>query len=187
MERRSKVVLITGMQAAGKSTIAPLLAARLGPTAATLDGDVFYKAVVAGAEVMTPDPSAEAVRQLELRYDASALVAQHYADAGFDFVCSDIVLGDHVDKWFAGLRDVETYLVVLVPSVDSIVEREIGRGGNNSYRDWQEPGDTLADGVRALLKDLEAMPRRGLWLDTTDLTPEQSVDAILADLPKARW
>ena len=88
-----KVVLVTGMQAAGKSTIAPLLAARLGPPAATLDGDVFYRGVVAGAEIMTPDPSAEAVRQLQLRYDASALVAQHYADAGFDFVCSDIILG----------------------------------------------------------------------------------------------
>jgi chloramphenicol 3-O-phosphotransferase len=182
-----KVVLVTGMQAAGKSTVAPLLASRLGPPAATLDGDVFYRGVVAGAEVMTPDPSPEALRQLELRYDASALVAQHYADAGFDFVCSDIILGEHVQKWFAGLRGVETYLVVLIPSVESIVEREIGRGGNNSYRDWQTPGGSLADGVRALQAGLEEIPRRGLWLDTTGQTPEQSVDAILADLEKARW
>jgi len=175
------------MQAAGKSTIAPLLATRLGPPAATLDGDVFYTGVVAGAEVMTPDPSTEALRQLQLRYDASALVAQHYADAGFDFVCSDIVLGADVEKWFARLQGVETYLVVLIPSVDSIVEREIGRGGNNSYRDWQGPGGTLADGVRALQADLKEIPRRGLWLDTTGQTAEQTVDAILADLPTARW
>jgi hypothetical protein len=133
---------------------------------------------------MTPEPSAEAVRQLELRYDATALVAQHYADAGFDFVCSDIILGDHVEKWFAGLRGVATYLVVLNPSVESIVEREIGRGGNNSYRDW---GASLEDGVRALRAGLEEIPRRGLWLDTTGQTPERTVDAILADLEKARW
>jgi chloramphenicol 3-O-phosphotransferase len=182
-----KVVLVTGMQAAGKSTIAPLLARRLGPPAATLDGDVFYRGVVAGAEIMTPEPSAEAVRQLELRYDASALIAQHYADAGFDFVCSDIILGEHVQKWFARLWGVESYLVVLVPSVESIVEREIRRGGNNSYRDWQGPDGSLEDAVRALQKGLEEIPRRGLWLDTTDQTPEQSVDAILADLGKARW
>ncbi|NUR95465.1 MAG: hypothetical protein HOV67_09415 [Kribbellaceae bacterium] len=184
MGAMSKVVLVTGMQAAGKSTIAPLLAARLGPPAATLDGDVFYRGVVAGAEIMTPDPSPEAVRQLELRYDASALVAQHYADNGFDFVCSDIVLGEHVERWFSRLRSVDPYLVVLVPSVESIVAREIGRGGN-SYRDWQEPGGSLENAVRALQAGLDEIPRRGLWLDTTGLTPEETVDAI--DLEKARW
>jgi chloramphenicol 3-O-phosphotransferase len=180
-----KVVLITGMQAAGKSTIAPLLAARLGPPAATLDGDVFYRGVVAGAAQMTLDPTAEAVRQLELRYDASALIAQHYADNGFDFVCSDIVLGEHVERWFSRLRDVEKYLVVLVPSVESIVAREIARGGANSYRDWQEPGGSLEDAVRALQAGLDEIPRRGLWLDTTGQTPAETVDAI--DLEKARW
>ncbi|HET6989543.1 MAG TPA: AAA family ATPase [Kribbella sp.] len=184
MDRSPKVVLVTGMQAAGKSTIAPLLAARLGPPAATLDGDVFYRGVVAGAAHMTPDPSPEAVRQLELRYDATALMAQHYADAGFDFVCSDIILGEHVEKWFALLRGVETHLVVLIPSVESIVEREIARGGRNSYRDW---GDSLEDGIRALQAGLEEIPRRGLWLDTTGQTPEQSADEILTNLPKARW
>ncbi len=178
----AKVVLVTGMQAAGKSTIAPLLAARMGPPAATLDGDVFFRGVVAGAEVMTPDPSAEAVRQLELRYDASALVAQHYADAGFDFVCSDIILGDDVERWFSRLHDVDPYLVVLVPSVESIVEREIGRGGANSYRDW---GPSLEDGVRALQAGLDDIPRRGLWLDTTGQTAAETVDGI--DLEKARW
>lgn len=134
---------------------------------------------------MTPEPSTEAVRQLELRYDASAMVAQHYADAGFDFVCSDIVLGEQVERWFSRLRGVETYLVVLVPSVESIVEREIARGGGNSYRDWQEPGGTLADAVRALQAGLDEIPRRGLWLDTTGQTPAQTVDEI--DLEKARW
>ncbi|WP_427893769.1 phosphotransferase-like protein [Kribbella sp. GL6] len=181
----AKVVLVTGMQAAGKSTIAPLLAARIGPPAATLDGDVFYHGVVAGAEVMTPDPSAEAIRQLELRYDASSLVAQHYADAGFDFVCSDIVLGEHVERWFSRLHNVEKYLIVLVPSVESIVEREVARGGGNAYRDWEQPGGSPADAVRALQAGLEEIPRRGLWLDTTGQTPEETVEAI--DLEKARW
>ena len=173
------------MQAAGKSTVAPLLAARMGPPAATLDGDVFYRGVVAGAEVMTPDPTSEAVRQLELRYDASALVAQHYADNGFDFVCSDIMLGEDVERWFSRLRNVEPYLVVLVPSVESIVARELGRGGGNAYRAWQEPNGSLADAVLALQAGLDEIPRRGLWLDTTGQTPEQTVDAI--DLEKARW
>ncbi|MEU8221727.1 AAA family ATPase [Kribbella sp. NPDC048915] len=182
-----KVVLVTGMQAAGKSTVAPLLAARLGPPAATLDGDVFYRGVVAGAEIMTPSPSAEALRQLELRYDASALVAQHYADNGFDFVCSDIILGSHVDRWFSQLRDVAKYLVVLVPSVESVVRREVGRGGGNAYRDWQRDGGSLEDAVRAFQPDVDATPRRGLWIDTSNQTPAETTAQILADLDRARW
>jgi chloramphenicol 3-O-phosphotransferase len=181
----AKVVLVTGLQAAGKSTVAPLLAARMGPPAATLDGDVFYRGVVAGAEIMTPDPTAEAVRQLHVRYDASALIARHYADNGFDFVCSDIILGADVERWFSRLHDVETYLIVLVPSVEAVVERELARGGGNSYRDWQEPGRSLADAVRAMQTDLDETPRRGLWLDTTGQTPAETVDLI--DLEKARW
>ncbi|MFI7061223.1 hypothetical protein ACIBL3_09590 [Kribbella sp. NPDC050124] len=181
-----KVVLVTGMQAAGKSTIAPLLAARLGPPAATLDGDVFYRGVVAGADIMTPDPSPEALRQLRLRYDASALIAQHYADAGFDFVCSDVILEADVERWFARLHDVDPYPVMLTPSVESVVEREIARGGTNAYRDWQDSG-ALIDAVRAFQPYVDNTPRRGLWLDTTSLTPEESVEAILTDLDKARW
>jgi chloramphenicol 3-O-phosphotransferase len=183
-----KVVLITGMQAAGKSTIAPLLAARLGPPAATIDGDVFYHAVVAGAAVMTPEPSDEAVRQLRLRYDATALVARHYLEAGFDFVCSDIMMGDDVTRWLDSFADLaEPHLVVLTPSVDSIVERELGRG-YNSYRDWQPPGGTLADAVKALQTGLADTPRRGLWLDTTGQTPDETVTTILEDdLKSSLW
>jgi chloramphenicol 3-O-phosphotransferase len=181
-----KVVLVTGMQAAGKSTIAPLLASRLGPPAATLDGDVFYRGVVAGGADMTPDPSAEAVRQLELRYDASALIAQHYADAGFDFVCSDNIFEHHVERWFGKLHGVDPYLVMLTPSVESVVERELARG-TKAYRDWPGSSGGLIDAVRAFRTYVDNTPRRGLWLDTSDLTPEESVEAILADLPKARW
>jgi hypothetical protein len=172
--------MVTGMQAAGKSTIGPLLAERLGPPAAALDGDVFYTMVASGGVFMTPDPHPEAVRQLQLRYDAGALVAQHYVDGGFDFVYTDIVLGSFVPRWFARITNAEPHLVVLNPSADVIVEREIGRG-KNSYRDWQGPGMSLRDAVESLQRGLAGTPRRGLWLDTSDLTARETVDAILAD------
>lgn len=176
-----RVVLITGMQAAGKTTLGPLLAARLAPPAAALDGDVFYRMVYAGKAIMTPDPQPEAVRQLRLRYEASALVAQHYVDAGFDFVCSDIILGADVTRWMSSIRGAERHLVVLIPSAAAIAERELARGGGNSYRDWQKPGMSLVEAIESMQESLADIPRRGLWLDTSEQTAAQTVDAILAD------
>lgn len=144
-----KVVMVTGMQAAGKTTIGPLIAARLSPPAAAFDGDVFYRMVAAGNVDMSPERRPEAVRQVGLRYDAAALVAQHYADAGFDFVYTDIILGPDVSRWMDSITNVERHLVVLNPTSQAIAEREVSRG-KNSYRDWQMPGMTLVDAVESM-------------------------------------
>jgi uridine kinase len=57
-----KVVLVTGVQAAGKTTIGPLLAALLSPPAAAFDGDTFYRMIVAVDGNMTPECPPDAVR-----------------------------------------------------------------------------------------------------------------------------
>jgi hypothetical protein len=47
---------------------------------------------------------------------------------------------------------------------------------------------TLADAVRSLQEGLQDIPHRGLWLDTTAQTPEESVADILRNnLEAARW
>lgn len=178
--------MVTGIQAAGKSTVGPLLAARLGTPAAAFDGDVFFRTIVAGRAEMTPDPDPEAVRQLRLRYEASALVARHYTDAGFDFVYSDIIMGDDIAWWMDSPKNVERHLVVLNPSVDAIVQRELGRD-KSSYRNWHKPDESLADGVIALRAHLLATPRRGLWLDTSNQSAEETVTVILANLEASRY
>ncbi|WP_237047903.1 AAA family ATPase [Lentzea guizhouensis] len=87
------VILITGVMAAGKSTVAQLLAERL-PRAAHVRGDVFRRMVVSGREEFLPEESAEARAQLELRHRLSALVADEYADHGWTAVVQDVVLGE---------------------------------------------------------------------------------------------
>ncbi|SCL15341.1 Zeta toxin [Micromonospora rhizosphaerae] len=60
------VVLITGIMAAGKSTVAELLAWRL-PRSVHLRGDLFRRMVVSGREDMTAHPSEERVAEILAR------------------------------------------------------------------------------------------------------------------------
>lgn len=66
IQLRSAVVLITGVMASGKSTVAGLLAERL-PRAAHVRGDTFRRMLVSGREEPLPEETAEARAQLDLR------------------------------------------------------------------------------------------------------------------------
>lgn len=60
------VVLVTGVMAAGKSTVAQALAETL-PRAAHVRGDVFRRMIVSGREEYLPGAGGEAEAQLRLR------------------------------------------------------------------------------------------------------------------------
>ena len=96
------ILLITGIMA-GKSTVAQALAQRL-PRSVHLRGDLFRRLIVSGRADMMPDPSPEALRQLELRYELAATVACRYAAAGFKVLYQDIVLGPHLANVASALR-----------------------------------------------------------------------------------
>lgn len=165
------VVLITGVMAAGKSTVAQLLAERL-PRAAHVRGDVFRRMLVSGRADVAPDLSDESVRQLRLRYRLSALVADEYADAGFTAVVQDIALGDDLPAWVAMFRH-PPQVVVLAPSAATVHAREAARA-KTGYGSWTV--EDLDSGLR------DGTPRIGLWLDTSDQTPSETADVIRAEL-----
>lgn len=106
---------MTGIQAAGKSTVAQALAERL-ERSVHLRGDVFRRMVVSGRAEMGPaTPSAEAVRQLRLRYSLTANAADMYAAAGFDVVVQDIVIGSYLPRMVSEIGTRPLYVVVLAP------------------------------------------------------------------------
>ncbi|WP_328601689.1 AAA family ATPase [Nocardia terrae] len=165
----SAVYLVTGIQAAGKSTVAQALAERL-PRSAHVRGDVFRRFVVGGREDMSPDPSAEALEQLRLRHRMAARAADDYVREGFTAVIQDVVLGEMLPYFVGRIRTDPLYVVVLAPRPEVVERREAGRA-KNAYGIF-----TVADldtGLR------ESTPRLGLWLDNSDLTVEETVDAIL--------
>lgn len=128
------VILVTGIQAAGKSTIAQLLAERL-PRSVHVRGDAFRRMVVNGRADMTPEPSEEAVRQLRLRHRLTAAACDAYFDEGFTVVAQDVILGDHLAELVRLIRHRPLLVVVLAPSPDAIAAREAGRG-KQAYDAW---------------------------------------------------
>ncbi|MFD6993686.1 AAA family ATPase [Streptomyces sp. NPDC059943] len=175
MQLRSAVVLITGVMASGKSTVAGLLAERL-PRAAHVRGDTFRRMLVSGREELLPEETAEARAQLDLRQRITVTVADAYADDGWTAVVQDIVIGEDLSRFVARVRTRPLYVVVLAPSTEAVRSREHARP-KTGYGVWS---------VEALDHSLRTeTPRIGLWLDTTKQTPAQTVSAILADLPAA--
>ncbi|MEU6016707.1 AAA family ATPase [Streptomyces sp. NPDC047515] len=171
------VVLITGVMASGKSTVAQALAERL-PRAVHVRGDVFRRMVVSGRAEMVPGAYEEAVAQLRLRYRLSAMTADAYVDEGWTVVVQDVVLGEELAGYVERVRTRPLYVVVLAPEPQAVAEREAGRSKSGYGAGW------TVESLDRVLR--EETPRIGLWLDTTGQSVEQTVDTVLAELEGAR-
>ncbi|ONI68346.1 phosphotransferase [Kribbella sp. ALI-6-A] len=163
------VIVVSGITAAGKSTVSQLLAERF-QYGVHLRGEVFRRMIVSGQASAGADDGAEAQKQLKLRYRLACQAADGYAQAGFTVVLQDVVIGELLREFLDGIRSRPRYLVVLTPRPD-VISRRLG-----------------GLSVDELDYELHAFsPRRGLWLDNSDLSPNETVDAILGRLDEARF
>lgn len=108
-------ILITGIMAAGKSTIAQQVAERL-PKSVHLRGDLFRRMIINGRVEMTSPVSDQAMSQLRLRYQLAALTADRYCAAGFTVVYQDVIIGSILNEVVAMHHSWPLYVVVLCPS-----------------------------------------------------------------------
>lgn len=170
--RQQGIYVITGIMASGKSTVAQLLAERLDESV-HLRGDVFRKMIVNGRKEVTQNARQAELEQLSLRYRLTAQAAETYFQAGFNVVVQDVILGTMLVDFVAAIQSRPLYVVVLCPSASVVARREAERS-KKGYGIWT---------VEALDRVLRTeTPRIGMWLDTSDLTPEQTVREILGNV-----
>ena len=164
--------VISGTQGAGKSTIARLLAERF-ERGAWVSADALQRMIVAGGRwpegrAMSP----EAEQQLRLRLRHACLLGRSFASAGITAVLDDIVIGARVDHLLEELAGSRFVFVMLTPRLEVVREREASRG-TTLWEQWEWLDDVIRNGTR----------RVGLWLDTSELTPDETVDEILRRAP----
>jgi predicted kinase len=166
--------VISGVPAAGKSTVGRLLASRLDK-AVCVPGDAIRSMVVTGRADMRPAAGEAELRNLLLRYRAALAVAVVYLDAGFDAIIEDVIIGPVLREFLALVPVPEVHLVFLDADAETVAERDRQRA-KTAY------GDDRWD-VSELRGVLQGHTHRlGLWLDSTNLTAGETVDVILSDL-----
>ena len=171
--------VISGVSAAGKSTVARLLAERF-ERGACVPGDTIRAMVVSGEATMRPDLEPEALRQLRLRYAGALAVAGVYLSAGFDVVVEDVIIGPVLRDFLALVPVPEFHLVFLDPDAAAIEQRHRDRDPDPDHAAYG-PGRTWSvSELQTLLR--QETERIGLWLDTTEQNADQTLEAILSDL-----
>ena len=161
--------VITGVMAAGKSTVGELLAQQFD-RGVHLRGDVFRKMIVTGRDPIAPSLGDEALRQLDLRQRLAASAANDYWRDDFTVILQDIYAGPALANVIGRLEISPLYVVVLAPRPDVVAAREAQRE-KSGYGEW--------DVEQFCCEFANETSHVGLWLDTSDQTPEQTVEEIL--------
>ena len=160
--------VVSGTQGAGKSTVAQVLARRF-ERGAWVSADALQKMIVSGRRWPEgASMSADAERQLRLRLTNACLLGKSFVAAGITAVVDDLVIGTRLDDLLEELAGERFVFVMLTPRLDVIRAREGGRG-TALWAQWEWLDDEIRTRTRRL----------GLWLDSSDQSPDQTVDAIL--------
>ena len=169
---KKQIILITGLMASGKSTIAQLLAGRM-EKAVHLRGDIFRRMIVSGREDMRENAPPEAFEQLYLRYRMTADAAKSYYDHGFTVVVQDNYYGQALADMVKMFKGYPLQVIVLCPDAETIAMREAGRG---------KTGYTGFDIMPLYTSFMEETPRIGMRIDSSNLSVRETADRIMTKL-----
>ena len=159
------VLLLTGPPAAGKTTVARLLADRLARSA-LVDVDAV-RAMVRGGHVAAWYPG-EGTAQHRLGVRNACLLTRSFVEAGYTVVIADLLTEETLPLYRAGLAGLAVRLVRLLPTLEEAQRRNRDRGL------WVQP-----ERVASLYAQQAQFAGADETLDTTSVSAE-AVAALLA-------
>jgi hypothetical protein len=179
------VWLITGIPGAGKTTTARVLASRL-ERSACIEGDLLQAWIAGGRVWPHEEPKREASRQIKLTIRNQCLLARSYGEAGFTPVLDYVVANRGVLQEFRGqLTGLDLHFVVLTPGKAIAIERDLQREKSRSFK--SDMGVGIAEYWSDIEDEMKAdLGGTGFWVGNARLTPDETVDVILANKERAR-
>lgn len=168
--------VLSGSPGAGKSSVARALLART-PRGLHLPIDDLRDLVVSGLAPpsLTGDP--EATRQFRLAREAARFHARLYAEAGFAVALDDVLWPTDLPMLRVAWDGLDVRPVLLAPTLAVTHGRNAARVG--------KPFDTtmlvpMIDALHPGLQTADFWAAGWHVIDTSDLTVEQTADALLA-------
>ena len=166
MERH--IFIVSGIPGAGKTTVSGLLARRFD-RGVHLEADIFQKLIVTGGLFPDKKPEEEAWRQLRLRSKHVAMLADSFLENGFWPVIDDVVVGLRLLDVLKDIKSRPLYFVLLLPSLAVVEQRDRTRDEKHVFDIWGHLDEVARTET----------PKQGLWLDSSAMSAEETVDEIL--------
>ncbi len=173
MERA--IYVVSGLPGTGKSTVSRLLAKRF-ERGVHIESDLLQQLIVTGGLWPDGEPQEEAHRQLRMRDRLGCMLADAFFEENFSPVIDAVVIGSHVDKFWADIRNRPLLFVLLTPDLDVVSQRDATRPEKHVFDKWGYLDAAMRNET----------PKVGLWLDSSRMTADETVDEILRRVGEAR-
>lgn len=169
----SGCVVVSGMPAAGKTTITEL-AARLLPRAVQIKADGLNAMILSGRVWRLGEPADEASRQADLCDRNLCSLANNFIDSGFTVLMDQLVVDRaELDFLLSLLAPRPVMLVTLAPTVEVCQHRNTIR-----HPDERFDFDGYDQLEAALWRDFHNV---GWWFETSTLTPDETAFQLVQE------
>jgi deoxyadenosine/deoxycytidine kinase len=167
----NKIIFITGMAGAGKSSVARLVARHFSKSLYIQVDELREKMVKGYAIPENGVFTEEVVEQFQMARSTATYMARLYASQGVDVVIDDVcVPSNFMDQYAAFFEMPEVQRVLLYPKASVVIERIKQRGGPMEHIQY----------VPMIYDFLVAMPKDGwIVLDSSEWTVEQTARAVI--------